>query len=299
MLMVEHAAGRDVATGGDEGRPFGSADRFTWSIILPFFNESAMLRATLTGLAAQSVRAFVVLVDNGSTDGSGAIAARACRELGLAHRLVHEPAPGKVSALHTGLKHVITRFVATCDADTWYPNDYLHEAERLLRHHGCVVAGAFYTAPDPGALALARAGRTMARKGRLLPRQSHTGGAGQAFRTEALRAAGGFDPARWNYVLEDHEIIHRVLRFGAMRYGERFWCAPSPRPRDRASIRWNMVERLVYSAAAPWAGDWFFYRFLGNRLRARRLTSQRIRERAFQGIDNAGGDERVAAYAMC
>lgn len=294
MLMVEQAALSVEAETGDTVQR-GTADSFRWSVILPFFNEAAMLRATLAGLAGQSARAFVVLVDNGSTDGSGAIAERACREFGIAHRLVHEATPGKVNALHTGLKHVITRFVATCDADTWYPEHYLREAERLLRQRGCVVAGAFYTAPDPGDAVLARAGRAMTRKGRLLPRQSHTGGAGQAFRTEALRAAGGFDPARWNYVLEDHEIIHRMLRHGDMRYGERFWCAPSPRPRDRASIRWNLTERLVYSAAAPWAGDWFFYRFLGERLKARQLTSERIREREFQG----GGDGFAAAYAMC
>ena len=295
MLMIEDAA-VDAATVGDRVRRPADAAGFRWSVILPFFNEAGLLRATLAGLAAQSARAFVILVDNGSTDGSGAIAERAAREFGLAYRLVHEATPGKVHALHTGLTHVDTRFVATCDADTWYPADYLREAERLLRQRGCVVAGAFYTAPDPSAEALARAGRGMMRRARLLPRQSHTGGAGQAFRTDALRAAGGFDPRRWNYVLEDHEIIHRVTRYGQMRSGERFWCAPSPRPRDRASIRWNLTERLVYSAAAPWAGDWFFYRFLAGRLRARQLTSERIRERAFQPV---GKDGFAATYVMC
>lgn len=292
--MVEDAA-IDAAPVVERVRREVRADSFAWSVILPFFNEAGMLRATLAGLAAQTVRAFVILVDNGSTDGSAAVAERACRDLGIAHVLVHEATPGKVHALNAGLRRVATRFVATCDADTFYPAGYLGEAERLLRRRRCVVAGAFYAAADADAATLDRAGRAMARKGRLLPRQSHTGGAGQAFRTDALRAAGGFDPRRWNYVLEDHEIIHRVLAYGDMRYSERLWCAPSPRPRDRASIRWNLTERLVYSAAAPWAGDWFFYRFLGNRLRARQLTSERIRERAFQRV----GEGFAAAYAMC
>ena len=295
-MLVRDDAALAAAGSVDRVRRADGAESFGWSVVLPFFNEARLLPATLAGLAAQTARAFVVLVDNGSTDDSGAVAERACSALGLPYRLVHEATPGKVHALHAGLQHVITRFVATCDADTWYPADYLLEAERLLRQRGCVVAGAFYVGPEPTGTALARAGRAMTRKARLLPRQSHTGGAGQAFRTDALRAAGGFDPKRWNYVLEDHEIIHRITRYGDMRYDTRLWCAPSPRPRDRASIRWNLVERLVYSAAAPWAGDWFFYRFLGTRLRARQLTSDRIRERRFQG---AGEDGIAATYAMC
>ena len=295
MLMVEDAA-VEAATLVERVPRGRGADSFEWSVILPFFNEAALLRATLAGLAAQTARAYVILVDNGSTDGSGAVATRACRELGIAYRLVHEAMPGKVNALHAGLAHVATRFVATCDADTWYPAGYLHEAERLLRQRRCVVAGAFYVAPDADDETIERAGRTMARRSRLLPRQSHTGGAGQAFRTDALRAAGGFDAKRWNYVLEDHEIIHRVTAYGDMRYSERLWCAPLPRPRDRASIRWTLTERLLYSAAAPWAGDWFFYGFLERRLHARQLTSERIREQAFQGV---GKDGFAAAYAMC
>ena len=63
------------------------------------------------------------------------------------------------------------------------------------------------------------------------------------------------------------------------------WCMPSPRERDRDSIRWTLVERLLYSAAAPVAGDWFYYRFLARRLQRRRLVSNRIRERQYQHLE--------------
>ena len=63
------------------------------------------------------------------------------------------------------------------------------------------------------------------------------------------------------------------------------WCVPSLRERDRDSIRWTLFERLLYSAAAPIAGDWFFYRFLAKRLSRRRLSSHRIRERQYQHIE--------------
>lgn len=267
-----------------------------WSIILPFFNEAAYLRSTLGSLAGQASTAVVILVDNGSTDQSSAIALAACRDLGLNHKLVVQPVPGKVHALSAGLEEVKTCFVATCDADTWYPPHYLMEAERLLERPGCAAAGAFYVAPGPGPEDLRRRGAQIACASWLLPHQSHTGGAGQAFRTAALRAAGGFDPQRWNYVLEDHEIIHRVMRFGSMRYAEALWCIPSQRERNRESIRWTLFERLMYSAAAPLVGDWFFYRFLAGRLQKRQLTSVRIRERPFQNLE---GRPSGAAYFMC
>jgi glycosyltransferase involved in cell wall biosynthesis len=278
----------------------------SWSAIVPFFNEAAHLPALLASLAAQTCPVRVILVDNGSTDGSADIALAECARLGLDHRLVLQPVPGKVSALSAGLRLVTTPLVATCDADTLYPAHYLAEAARLLAQPGCVVAGAFYATPDSDAAARRPTALAKARAARLLPRQSHTGGAGQAFRTEALRRAGGFDAGRWNFVLEDHEIIHRVMRFGTMRYAERLWCSPSERPRNRDSIRWTLAERLVYSAAAPWAGDWFFYRFLADRLRARRLTSERIRERQHQAPSARGGEDRglegavgESAYALC
>lgn len=267
-----------------------------WSAIVPFFNEADNLPAMLASLAAQTVAVRVILVDNGSTDGSGAIAERECRRLGLDHRLIRETRPGKVRALTAGLPAVDTPLVATCDADTWYPAQYLAAAGEVLARPGCVIAGAFYVPPACDADRIAQGAARMQRAARLLPRQCHTGGAGQCFNTAALRAAGGFDAARWNLVLEDHEIIHRVMQHGTMGYADTLWCVPSPRERNRDSIRWTLTERLVYSAAAPWAGDWFFYRFLGPRLSARKLTSQRIRERPFQVAEGLIGG---ATAAMC
>lgn len=264
-----------------------------WSVLVPFFNERAFLPATLASLAAQSERPHVVLIDNGSTDGSAAIAVAECARLGLDHLLVTERRPGKVNALAAGLALVDTPLVATCDADTLYPAGYLAAAARVLAREGTVVAGAFFVAADADAEARARAGRRIVATARLLRGQCHTGGAGQAFRTAALRAAGGFDAGRWGWVLEDHEVIHRVMNHGAesgaMGYAEDLWCCPSPRPRDRASIRWTAGERLLYALAAPVAGDWFFYRFLAGRLRGRELTSERIRERPHQGLGGVMG----------
>ncbi|WP_343527170.1 glycosyltransferase family A protein [Sphingomonas sp.] len=297
LLDAEGAAWRNARARTDAGIGKGAAAYVApcWTVVVPFFNEEADLAATLESLAGQTMRFRLVLVDNGSVDASARVASETCERLGLDHILLHQGLPGKINALKLGLDHVHTRFVATCDADTWYPAIYLEEAQRLLERPGCVVAGAYFIGPRDGEAERRRESANIRLAARLMPRQCHAGGAGQAFRTEALKAAGGFDPRRWNYVLEDHEVIHRVMRHGTMHYADAFWCVPSDRERDRESIRWTLVERLVYSATAPIAGDWFFYKFLARRLDARRLTTERMRERAYQHL---AGVVREPAYSM-
>lgn len=272
----------------DETRPGLAESEWTpeWTVLVPFFNESDYLRATIASLAAQSVPLSLVLIDNGSTDCSADVARAACRDMGIRHLLITERVPGKVAALAAGLDRVRTPYVATCDADTIYPPHYLASAGEVLADPACVVAGAYFVAPDACEDTRRQKASSILSIARLLPRQSHTGGAGQAFHTATLRAVGGFDAARWNYVLEDHEIIHRMMARGSMRYSQDLWCMPSPRKRDRDSIRWTLVERLAYSALAPWMGDWFFYSFLAGRFARRRLVSQRIRERAYQCLES-------------
>ncbi|MDQ1230305.1 glycosyltransferase family 2 protein [Sphingomonas sp. SORGH_AS_0879] len=292
LLDAEGAAWRNARAWADAGKTEQAAAYVApcWTVVVPFFNEEAELAATLESLARQKVRFRLVLVDNGSLDASARVAAESCERLGLDHVLLHQGVPGKINALRLGLDHVHTRFVATCDADTLYPETYLAEAQALLEQPGCVVAGAYFIAPGDGEAERRRESATIRLAARLLPRQCHAGGAGQAFCTKALKAAGGFDPRRWNYVLEDHEVIHRVLRHGTMRYADGFWCVPSDRERDRESIRWTLAERLLYSVTAPFAGDWFFYTFLARRLTARRLTTERMREKAYQDLAGVVGE---------
>lgn len=260
-----------------------AAARRDWSVLLPFFNERDCIGDTVASLARQDERPLVILIDNASTDDSADVAVAACRDHDLPYVLVHERRPGKVAALAAGLACVTTPFVATCDADTWYPAHYLATAQTLLERTGVAAAGAYFVARAAGTARRVASALHVNIAARLLPAQCHAGGAGQVFRTVALRGAGGFDPQRWNLVLEDHEIIHRVLKHGAMDYSTSLWCSPSPRKRDRASVRWTLAERLCYIVtAATQTGDWFFYNHLATRLAKRQLSSDRLRERRYQ-----------------
>ena len=247
-----------------------------WTVLIPFHNERDHLPATLASLAGQSEPFSLVLIDNGSTDGSGAVASDACDALGLSFCLLEERRPGKVAALSAGSRLADTRFIATCDADTYYPPDYLARARRLLENGGVMVGARFRPrAAKPWVRWVAALHLFIAAL--ILPGQCLSGGAGQAFRADGLEAAGGFDQAQWDFVLEDHEICHRLASQGEILYDPDFWCDPAQRDRKRPTTRWTLGERLIYHLVAGTAGNWFFYNFLAGRLAKRGLISARLR----------------------
>lgn len=248
-----------------------------WTVILPFYNEAEVIHGVIASLAHQTETFILLLVDNGSIDRSVDRAVAACLDLEISFRLISELRPGKVAALHAGLKHAQTVYVATCDADTYYPPDYLDRARALLEA-GSAMAGAWFIPRSAGLFRRALSHLHLTVAARLFPTQCLTGGAGQAFHRDHLVAAGGFDPGHWDLVLEDHEICHRVARIGPIRYAPAFWCDPLDRVRKRPATRWGIFERLVYHMSASKFGDWFFYRFLRPRLEMRRLVSAALRE---------------------
>lgn len=77
-------------------------------VVLPCLDEALALPGVLAALPP-GYRAIVV--DNGSTDGSPAVAA------GLGATVVHEPRRGYGAAVHSGLEHATADIVCVIDAD--------------------------------------------------------------------------------------------------------------------------------------------------------------------------------------
>lgn len=255
-----------------------------WSVVVPVYNEAAYLPRTLASLAAQTIPFRLILVDNGSTDTGIAAARDFIAEHRLDAEILSEPVSGQVHALRAGIARVATELVAICDADTFYPPHYLATAGRLFDARGdACVACCAWPVPETGGR-LKRLARAAHRLGvaRLLPRQNHVSGAGQSFRTTALRAAGGYDAALWPYVLKDHELMHRVLQLGSQAYAADLWCIPSERRADRRAVRWRLVERLRYHLT-PFARKTAFFRdYLKPRFAARGQADTVLRAGAWR-----------------
>lgn len=274
----------------------------TCTVVLPFFNEEDFLARTLTSLSQQRMRPFhLVLVDNASTDRSVAIATDWARQNSdIDVMIVSDDRPGKINALETGVSQSRSDIIVTCDADTLYPPHYLTTCVALFENAPDVVAVLATDIWDDPETFSARLQRVkVAAVAKILPKQCHSGGYGQAFRTAALKACGGFSTALWNHSVEDHEIVHRILRFGVQRYSYRHWCQPSDRRTDRRNVDWTLAERLLYHVT-PWAAkNWFFYRFLSPRLKKRGNDNLSLRARTWDSPTdpNAVTDDQASRSA--
>jgi len=250
------------------------------TLVLPFYNEAGYIERTLESLVRQNDRRFsLILVDNASTDDSQARAATVCAALSdVQIRFLFESKLGKIHALATGLARIETPYLATLDADTLYPPDYVGNCIRLFRENPDATAVmAIGLSCALGSAARRRVLRTTKLRSRLLPAKCHSGAYAQSFRTKAFQAAGGYDPAIWNFVLEDHEIVHRVGRFGRLVYDTGHFCITSDRREDRTDVSWSLAERLLYAAMPASMLSWYFHSFLLGRFARRRLFNVNLR----------------------
>src|SRR5204863_120826 len=91
------------------------------SVVVPIYNVEAYLEPCLESLAAQTHTDFeAVLVDDGSTDGSAAIA-EAFAQRDPRFRLVRQPNGGLSRARNTGIDHAKGEFLAFLDSDDMLP----------------------------------------------------------------------------------------------------------------------------------------------------------------------------------
>lgn len=95
------------------------------SIIVPVYNVRDYLRKCIDSLVGQTYRDFeVILVDDGSTDDSGAICDEYSRKYDFI-RTFHKLNGGLSSARNYGLKFITGDYVSYVDSDDYVESDYL------------------------------------------------------------------------------------------------------------------------------------------------------------------------------
>lgn len=186
------------------------------TVIVPAYNEAANIAATVWSLVNSDYPALdVVVVDDGSTDGTADIVTR----MRLPRvRVIRQANAGKPAALNTGIRHAWTDLLVLVDGDTVFQPDTVYR----------LVQG--FADPSVGAIS----GNTkVANRRRLLGRWQHLEyvigfnldrrmydvlrcmptipGAIGAFRRRALLDAGGVPP---DTLAEDTDLTMAVLRAG-------------------------------------------------------------------------------------
>ncbi len=111
------------------------------SVIMPVYNERETLSEILARVRAVDLPKEIVVVDDGSTDGTREIL-REEEQKGDLKVLYHRVNMGKGAAVRTGLEHATGDFIIIQDADLEYdPRDYPKLLKPLLEGEAEVVYG--------------------------------------------------------------------------------------------------------------------------------------------------------------
>jgi glycosyltransferase involved in cell wall biosynthesis len=191
-----------------------------YSVVIPAYNAATTIEETVASIIAQTIPAReIVIVDDGSTDGTASVA----RRLGGPITVIRQENKGPGAATTAGLNHVSTPLVATLDADdVWLPGKIARQAAELDARPELTAVFALgklfaeHAAPDPegeGAVVRLWTRTTM------------------LFRTDAAREIGDLVDlpgnlgelidwlARSRDLGHRHEIIEEVLAMRRIRAG--------------------------------------------------------------------------------
>lgn len=170
----------------------GEAKRIT--VVVLTHNRCGELRRTLHKLQALPERPTLIVVDNGSIDGTATLVAKAFPGV----QLVRSPRNIGAAARNLGVERVCTPYVAFSDDDTWWAPGALERAVSILERHpdiavlnAQILVGA-QCRPDPACDAMANS--PLAAIPGAGPTLTGFMAGAAVMRTEAFRRAGGYSP---------------------------------------------------------------------------------------------------------
>jgi hypothetical protein len=170
------------------------------SVVIPVLDKADSIGPCLDALLAQSYpRALteIVVVDNGSTDGTRAIVER------YPVTCLVERRPGAPSARNRGIEAATGDYVVFTDADCVPVRTWLARLAAAATAHDADAVGGGLAVLDPSASLLARYSAVIGQYDPDAtlrhPRYPYAATANVAIRRSLLQAAGGFDPSFTTY----------------------------------------------------------------------------------------------------
>jgi len=183
---------------------------------MPAYNAERFLAAALDSALAQTLRDFeIVVIDDGSTDATGAIAARYAAQHGPCMRIVHQANQGLCGARNTAMKVARGTYFAMLDADDeWLPQHLADSIAALEKNPEAGFVHANIERIDAQGTRLSVPPRYW-REGddafaRLFLREEHVSCPTVVFRRELIEQVGAFDPRFNRLGCEDRDLWLRI-----------------------------------------------------------------------------------------
>ena len=121
------------------------------SVVVPVYNMKDYLSGCIDSLLRQTCTDYeIIIVDDGSTDGSSELCDREAEKSGRI-RVVHKPNGGLPSARNCGMDNAKGEYVIFPDPDDWVELDYLEHLSSLMENnHADLSICGFYRFSDKG-----------------------------------------------------------------------------------------------------------------------------------------------------
>lgn len=181
------------------------------SVVIPLYNAREVIRETIESVLAQSWKDYdIVVVDDGSTDGSGAIV----REFEGRIRYVRQENSGVARARNRGIAESTGGYIALLDHDDlWHPTKLEKQVAVLDRRPevGMVITDVVHIDRDGKPMDVIGAGYNPSETfARLFVRGYVPTPSAAMIRRSVLQTVGGFDERFHSAGLDDHELWTRI-----------------------------------------------------------------------------------------
>jgi glycosyltransferase involved in cell wall biosynthesis len=202
------------------------------SIVVPAFNEELFLSECLASLKNQAHQDFEIIVVANANDSTSAIA----RNFGA--KVIVQPIKGIARARQSGFMAARGEIIASTDADTIVPEDWLQRIEVLFKRHpdAVAVAGHFslYDGPQIVRMWIKISMVLMPCILKFAPWLWNFGGFNFAVKADVFHRVGGFN---LNYDFgEDIDLCRRLKKIGEVVF--------DPHLEVRTSGRAFLIDRL-------------------------------------------------------
>ena len=179
------------------------------SIIIPVFNEAALIRPFLANLRDRTRGSEIIVVDGASSDGSGQLAEGCC------DRIIRTRERGRAKQMNAGAEVASGDVFWFLHADSEVPLECLKEIARIMRDPK--VSGGFFRIRLPSAPVVYRLTDGFAHYAGLLLRM-RCGDHGIFCRRTAFFNAGGFPDVP---LMEDVEFFRRLRHCGRIAHSNK------------------------------------------------------------------------------